>query len=51
MSEVQLAFAEQKKYREKLSRQQIRMLSDQIKSGQVLAAMKGLNKILERNEV
>lgn len=51
MSEVQLAFAELKKYRAKLSRQQIRTLSGQIKSGQVLAAMKGLNKILERNEV
>lgn len=51
MSEIHLAFLELKKHRNKLSRQQVKTLSGQIKSGQAFAAMKGLNKIISEKGV
>lgn len=46
MSNIQLAYAELKRYRSKLSKQQYLTLKGQLKHGEITAAMKGLDKIL-----
>lgn len=49
--DMQLALIELKRHRSQLTKQQIKTLAGQVKSGHITAAMKGLNKILSRNEV
>lgn len=51
MDEMMVAFLELKKYRNQLTRQQVRTLAGQIKSGQIKEAMKGMDKIIKRKEV
>ena len=48
MSETQLAFAELRKYKKILTRKEMSIIKGQLKSGQVTAAMKGLNKVLSK---
>lgn len=51
VSDMQLALIELKRHRSQLTKQQAKTLAGQVKAGQIMAAMKGLNKILARNEV
>lgn len=51
VSDMQLALIELKRYRSKLTKQQAKTLAGQVKFGQIMAAMKGLDKILSRNGV
>lgn len=48
MNEIRNAFLELKKYRNQITRQQVRTLAGQIKSGQIEAAMKGIDKIIKK---
>lgn len=48
MDEKQAAMQELKDYRQYLTKQQVTTIKGQIMSGKITAAMKGLNRILER---
>lgn len=50
MDESREAFLTLKEYRRRLTRQQVRTLAGQIKSGHPNEAMNGLAKILDRSE-
>lgn len=50
MNEIRNAFLELKKYRNQITRQQVRTLAGQIKSGQIESAMKGIKNIIKRKE-
>lgn len=51
MDEKQAAMQELKDYRQYLTKQQVTTIKGQIMSGKITAAMKGLNRILERQGV
>lgn len=50
MTEQEAAYRCLREYKSALTRQQMRTLAGQVKAGQVAAAMKGLNTIVERSE-
>ena len=51
MNEKQAAMLELKRYRKYLTRQQVMAIKGQILHGEITAAMKGLDRILERQGV